>query len=779
VTDPRLMTVRGTYETRDKQFIGDDPTRPNPVFGQRYETIGVSEVMALARTTVPKDQAQWILCSTYCDPDGRHHKIQEVNGTFAMLALDIDQGNIKGKQLLEAVQGFTGKVWMRIYTSSSATAEQRKWRVLIPLAEPTTFERWHALSVALHNHIKAATGITPDPALLRAGQPIYLPNTAPRTDGVQPLIEDKVIEAPAWDWRESETAVAAADEVIRLERERQQEVERRAAEARRRMAQVRARPSSEKSVIEQFNDNHDLEQTLIACGYRQGPRGSWRSPLQESGSYATKTFDEPAGQYWVSLSGSDLGAGLGNASLDGKCCFGDAFDVWVHFQHGGNRVAAIKAAAAQLGIKPPPTISDQLASMVRAQQARASAAPAVSEPDPDFDAPAPAQPQATESTAAPQAQEQSGAPAPDPDFDAPPGQAPKPLSDEFATVVATEQDEATRTLPFRRASELAEWTPPRELVESMLIEGAMSVIYGDSNTGKSFLALYLSWCICTGRKFFGKHVQQGAVLYVAAESPRSIMDRARAIGKVHQTAIDSLFITECTVDLFGVNGDSMALVNTIKEVERISGQRVVLVVLDTLARAMGAGDENASKDMGALVMHGDLIRTVTGAHLLIVHHTGKDASKGARGSSALRAATDTEIEVKDPGKGMPREFALTKQRDLGGKGERFGFNLRVVELGVGMFGSTVTTCVVAETEPGPESDTSGLTDEQLDILELIEMSPHGGLKTGDIADAMQGKCSRATTKRHLGRLMERRMIYRQSGQYRLGSGQPMQAPQEF
>jgi RecA-family ATPase len=87
------------------------------------------------------------------------------------------------------------------------------------------------------------------------------------------------------------------------------------------------------------------------------------------------------------------------------------------------------------------------------------------------------------------------------------------------------------------------------------------------------------------------------------------------------------------------------LIDLIAEVARQTDKRVVLVVIDTLARAMAGGNENASEDMGAFVRNVDRVRSATSAHTMIVHHSGKNKAAGARGHSSLRAATDTEIEI--------------------------------------------------------------------------------------------------------------------------------------
>jgi len=653
------------------------------------------------------------------------------------------------------VQKFTGQVQMRVYSSSSATKAARKWRVLIPLADAMRYDEWLALTVAINQHIERELGVRPDRALERAGQPIYLPNTAPRTDGVEPLVADTLVEGAPLAWRESPGNESVL-QVMAEEEARQREHDQRAAEARRRMAQMRARPDTDKSVIQEFNAANDLEQVLAACGYKPGPRGGWRSPRQQSGSYATKVFDEPSGQYWVSLSLSDLEAGIGSQTSDGRSCFGDAFDVWAFTFHANDRNAAIKAAASELGIKPPASDIDRLAERIRANQlakmqanAVVAAAEVAAEALADVEFPdEPSQPAPAAKSAAPAASQ--------------PAQA-------ALAALAADDDSLARTLPYVQASNLPGWEPPRELIEGMLIEGGMTVIYGDSNTGKSFLTLDMAAHLTLGREWFGRRVKQGAVVYLAAESPRSIIDRSRALADKLDTSLDQLFITSCPIDLYDPNGDGLAVVNTITAIEQQHGVKVCMVVADTLARIMGAGDENATKDMGVVVKNVDVIRAATGVQFVLIHHTGKDASKGARGSSALRAATDTEIEVSDPGNQAHQQFKVTKQRDLEGKGEVYGFILQSVKLGMGVFDNVVTTCYVQQAEPVEADPYAGLKDGELEIVETIKANPIGGMRYTDLVNAIEG-VSKVTVKRYIRSLRKKGLIYEQSGQYRLGSG---------
>ena len=695
--------------------------------GQPYDSITVRELLTVEHTSVPKNQARWFLCSTYREADAREHKVQELAGRFVLITFDMDRGNVDGRKLAAALDEFTGGAIRRIYSTNSATHDDKRWRGIVPLIQSERFDTWHALQLALARFLSQRLGVTVDAAAQRAGQVIYLPNTVPQSDGDKKPYKGNStrITGPLFDWR---SAGAVADLVIQIMAEQEEEQrlrEQKAAEARSRMAQVRAGGADgERSVIERFNQAHDIENLLAAYGYAEGPRNTWRSPQQTTSSYATKVFRDAGGEYWVSQSASDAASGLGATAASGGC-YGDAFDLFAHYEHAGDRSKAIRAAADRLGIKPPPSMAKMLEDMVRNAQAAAALA---------------AKP------------------------------ATFPATDGGAEDAqdAEDADPPANILPFVQASNLPNWEPPRELIEGFITEGSMTVIYGDSNTGKSFLMLDMAAHLVTGREWFGRRLRKGAVVYLAAESPRSIMDRARAIEMHTGVSLEHLFITTCPIDLFDPNGSTMAVVETVRHIQRTHGVEVVLIVIDTLARAMGAGDENKTQDMGVLVKHSDLIRQALGAAIAYVHHTGKDASRGARGSSALRAATDTEIEVRDPGDDKPREFELTKQRDLPGKGEVLGFTLKNVTLGLGVFGNMVSTCVIEPAEPAGPDPYEGLREGEHEILDMIRESPVRGLRYADLVD--RASVSETTLKRNLRSLEKKGLVYRQSGQWRLGDG---------
>ncbi len=261
-----------------------------------------------------------------------------------------------------------------------------------------------------------------------------------------------------------------------------------------------------------------------------------------------------------------------------------------------------------------------------------------------------------------------------------------------------------------------------DFVEGVLIEGAMSVVYGESNAGKTFWVSDLAFHVAAGKPWNGRDVEHGAVLYLALEGAHGIYNRIAA-WKAHYGLEDArlpLAVVTVALNLLDPTADAGAVIETCKAVAERMEIPLKLIVVDTLARAIAGGNENASEDMGALVQTGDMIRQATGAHLTWVHHSGKEQAKGARGHSSLRGATDTEIEVVADGTARCAE--VRKQRDMP-KGDVFSFELSVLELGNNRRGKPVTSCVVlptADQAAGAASDRrrsfKGHTKRALDVL---------------------------------------------------------------
>jgi phage/plasmid primase-like uncharacterized protein len=241
-----------------------------------------------------------------------------------------------------------------------------------------------------------------------------------------------------------------------------------------------------------------------------------------------------------------------------------------------------------------------------------------------------------------------------------------------------------------------DYEAPNELVEDFMTIGGMAVLYGDSNSGKTFFALSLAAHIANGQPFFGRQVDAGLVVYLASEAPGSIRSRMQAIKKHYGCSLENLAMVPVPLNFYANEGDAYDVIELVKAIEELKGRPVRLIIGDTLARMSAGANENSGEDMGPVMARFDAVAQATGAAMLIIHHNGKDQAKGARGWSGIRAHIDTEIEVME--KDGVRSATITKQRELPGKGEVIYFQLEVVEMGVTKFGKTATTCVAIPDE---------------------------------------------------------------------------------
>jgi hypothetical protein len=198
---------------------------------------------------------------------------------------------------------------------------------------------------------------------------------------------------------------------------------------------------------------------------------------------------------------------------------------------------------------------------------------------------------------------------------------------------------------------------PNPLIDELLYRDTVTVVYGPSGVGKTFLVLDLAWCVAGGYPWQGREVHGGPVLYVLGEGRGGIGPRARAWLAGHQGIEEpkQFRLYPEPVNLLDSNqvGVLVAWANV---------HRPVMVVIDTLARSMPGGDENSARDMGLAISAADAIRRASEACVVIVHHTGKDGML-ERGSSALRAGADTVIPVKAAGRSVTVGGTDAKQKD--------------------------------------------------------------------------------------------------------------------
>lgn len=323
-----------------------------------------------------------------------------------------------------------------------------------------------------------------------------------------------------------------------------------------------------------------------------------------------------------------------------------------------------------------------------------------------------------------------------------------------------------RKLQYQLASSLPDGdeTFDDELVEGVLGRAAMAVLYGDSNSGKTFAAIDLGAAICRGVPWLGKNCDSGLVVYLATEASASVGLRLRAYQRYHQLQVQGFVIVQSPINLFNGEADTTAVLSLVDELERDHGAKAVLIIGDTLSRISAGANENSGEDMGVVLKHADAIRGATGATFLWIHHTGKDQAKGMRGWSGMRAAIDTEIEVTaDEATGV-RSAEITKQRDFPGKGDRIGFRLESVGLGVNRWGTPRGSCVVIAAEAPTKAAARGKRPSEIAgaITEFLAEKGCGCLR-GALVRHFEGRYSRPGVYKEVAKMLETGMLIETAG----------------
>jgi hypothetical protein len=323
------------------------------------------------------------------------------------------------------------------------------------------------------------------------------------------------------------------------------------------------------------------------------------------------------------------------------------------------------------------------------------------------------------------------------DFDA--------LPPEPAAAGATPADHSMKGERFRVLSpgEFLQRRRAGWIVKGVLPRAGLALLVGASGSGKTFFALDLIGAIARGLEWRGRKVVKGRAVVIAAEGAGGFRNRLEAYTSFHGIDPASLDIGVIPdAPNFLVADDVKAVVAALRTFGKLD-----VIVVDTYAQVMPGGDENGGVDGGKVVKHCQLLHKLTGALVILVHHVGKDLSKGARGWSGLRAAADVEITVERAQD--HRAATVTKQKD-GEEGQEFGFRLNTVSIGQDDEGEDITSCVVGHTAALPKAeqkkdpkgdnekvvlkvaqDLAGLVDEEVPVNTLIEACVNQMVPPGD------------------------------------------------
>lgn len=222
------------------------------------------------------------------------------------------------------------------------------------------------------------------------------------------------------------------------------------------------------------------------------------------------------------------------------------------------------------------------------------------------------------------------------------------------------------------------YKPTDWLIDGFLEDGGLSMLFGESTAGKSLLVIDWACCIACGRDWHGREIVQGPVFVLAGEGFGGFVRRVRAWEIFNGAQIDDapLHFSERPAAL--MDGKSTkAVTAAVREMAETFG-KPRLVVVDTMHRNMGEGDENSAADFAVFLQSLDFMRSELGCAILIVHHAGHGDGNRGRGSSSIKASMDQEFRLSKEADGR-RQLTCSKMKD-GAPPPAMFLDLQVVEL---------------------------------------------------------------------------------------------------
>ncbi|HLI50196.1 MAG TPA: AAA family ATPase [Thermomicrobiaceae bacterium] len=227
----------------------------------------------------------------------------------------------------------------------------------------------------------------------------------------------------------------------------------------------------------------------------------------------------------------------------------------------------------------------------------------------------------------------------------------------------TESDAPRRRIVLKTIKDLRNQPRLSWLIDEILPARGFTILYGDGGSYKTFCALDMALSIGTGSAWQGRQVRAGSVIYILGEGDDGFQARIDAWCQYRGTTVGEGFKI---IDEPIVFTDPRMVDDLCHTIDHELTQAPNLVIIDTLARCFGAGDENSTQDMNQFVQGVDRLRS-KGSTVLIIHHQPKSGKATPRGNNALSNAANTTIHAVRIGIGGQRALKLTCQKQRDGK----------------------------------------------------------------------------------------------------------------
>lgn len=468
-----------------------------------------------------------------------------------------------------------------IYSTASSTPQARRWKVVIFFSRPINFARYTELATG------AALVLGTDAAQSRGAQVFYAPNKLTHDadyqwfDDTQGRTIDPLNEAHPF-------IGACADSYL-------DHIEQQRNKAEQASSKPRTFSQSEGSIIDPVCAQYNIVDELRARGYKQTRPNLLLSPQSSSGTPGVVVLTGDDGKQRVYSHHGDTDP-LSNLNHSGHAL--DVFDVLCTLDYNGDTTAAVRELAPKVDEQAQKNRQREYAEKKAQEKAQALFTGSIE--------PTPGREQAPEDT-------------------------------------SSEQEHGFRFRPVGEV--LHDIRPPAWLVKDVIERDSLAEVHGAPGGGKSFIAMDLAASIATGTDWHDHRTTQGAVFYIAGEGQNGLARRFKGweIDRGISLTDAPLCISSTPIALDDPES-ALKVKQAITAMAEHQQQTPVLIVVDTLARNF-SGDENSTKDMNLFIRCMDALRVQWKASILIVHHTGKDVTRGARGSSVLKGAIDAEFSV--------------------------------------------------------------------------------------------------------------------------------------
>ncbi|RWP19243.1 MAG: hypothetical protein EOR00_09040 [Mesorhizobium sp.] len=239
--------------------------------------------------------------------------------------------------------------------------------------------------------------------------------------------------------------------------------------------------------------------------------------------------------------------------------------------------------------------------------------------------------------------------------------------------------------------DIVEGEPKETFIKGVLGAREFTTVSGLPGTGKSVIVTDMACHVAAGLEWHGRKVKQGLVIYVAAERKKLTERRMMAFRRHHGIHDVPLLVIGGRLDFTKDLKDARDLIAEIKSAELETGLQCIWVIIDTLTRVFGAGDQNASKDMGRFVQACDEILMETTAHVTAIHHSAWTGERG-KGAIDLDGAVDASFMVK---KDHGKYRLICDGTNDGEEGDVLAFTMQSIVLGRDEDGEPTTAPVVA------------------------------------------------------------------------------------